>query len=144
MGIEYIGKRVLALSVPRNLHSGMRVLTCPQMQQDSISVRVETMAGLWWKIPDPSDVQVSRAREVAKMPVVPVSGSSSIEEYSYPGGHAMRGCFLGFIASWLCWKHIRQRVGRMLLTIIFFLTSFLSGFYRRKASLGVGHKEDCP
>ncbi|HEY4036250.1 MAG TPA: phosphatase PAP2 family protein [Ktedonobacteraceae bacterium] len=127
--IELIGKKVFTLSLPPNLLSGMTDLSCPQIHQNPTSVRLETMFGLWWKIPAPVAGQVRWVRTIAQMPVVSMPTSSFTERLrSYPGGHAARWCFLGLITCWLCWKHIRHRVGRMLLTSLFFLASFLGGF----------------
>jgi membrane-associated phospholipid phosphatase len=128
MGIEYIGKKTFTLYLPDKLLSGMTGLTCPQMKNTPTSVHVATMLGLWWKIPASIEGQVSWTHNVAKMPIVLVSPALSERLTSYPGGHAARWCFLGMIASWLCWKHIGHRVGRMLLTIFFLLIAFFGGF----------------
>jgi len=128
VSVEYIGKEVFALSLAPRLVSGMEGLACPQMQKEPTSVRLETMAGLWWKIPNPVGGQVSFVHEVAQrslasLPVYPLE-----KERTYPGGHAARWCFLCLIAAWLCWKHVRYRVGHMTLTILFLLASFFGGF----------------
>jgi len=131
LSIEYIGKNIFILYLPSNLLSGMTDLSCPQIRAQPISVKLETMGGLWWKIPAPVDGQVSWVHTVAQMPVVTVDASSSSSAgyiRGYPGGHAMRWCFLGLIAAWLCWKHIQSRVGRILLTIFCLLISFFGGF----------------
>ncbi len=130
VSVEYIGKNIFILSLPSNLLSGMTDLSCPQIRAQPVSVRLETMGGLWWKIPAPVDGQVRWVHTVAQMPVVAAYADYSPFDYirSYPGGHAMRWCFLGLIAAWLCWKHIQSRVGRILLTILFLLISFFGGF----------------
>ncbi len=129
VSIEYLGKHVFTLVLTRNLYSGITVLTCPQMLQEPSSVRLETMAALWWHIPDPPAIQVSWASDVANMPlVVPVPASLAAQSQSYPSGHAMRWCLLGLVAAWLCWKHVWRRVGRMVLTIIALVASFFGGF----------------
>jgi membrane-associated phospholipid phosphatase len=127
--IELIGKKVFALHLPPNLLSVMTDLSCPQIHENPTSVRLETMVGLWWKIPAPVAGQVSWVRTIAQVPVASMPASSFTERLrSYPGGHAARWCFLGLITCWLCWKHIRHRVGRILLTVFLFFASFLGGF----------------
>lgn len=127
--IEYIGKKILVLYLPSDLLSVMTDLSCPQIRNEPTAVRLETAFGLWWKIPVPVAGQVSWVRTIAQVPIVSMPASSFTERLrSYPGGHAGRWCFLGLTACWLCWKHIRHRVGRILLTILFLVVSLFGGF----------------
>lgn len=128
--IEYIGKSIFILYLPPNLLSGMTDLACPQISKQPISVQLATMGGLWWKIPVPVAGQIRWVHTVAHLPVFAAYISSSSDDYirGYPGGHAMRWCFLDLIATWLYWNHKKSQAGRILLTIVFVLISFFGGF----------------
>jgi membrane-associated phospholipid phosphatase len=128
LGIEYVGKSVFTIYLPQYLHSAMTDLSCSQIYRKPIPVRLEVALGLWWKFPAPIAGQVRWVRAIAQIPVASMPASPFTDTLSsYPGGHAARWCFLSLIASWLCWKHVRNRIGRMVLTILLFIMAFLGG-----------------
>jgi hypothetical protein len=47
---------------------------------------------------------------------------------SFPGGHAMRWCFVCLTAAWICWRYIRIRWLAIFLTILLSLLAFFGGF----------------
>lgn len=129
LGVEYIGKKVFILYLPSDLLSVMTGLSCQQIRREPTLVRWETALGLWWQIPAPVARQVIWVQTIAHVPLISMPASAfTATMKSYPGGHAARWCFLGLIACWLCWKHIRHRVGRIVLTILLFPLTFFGGF----------------
>jgi membrane-associated phospholipid phosphatase len=123
-GVELVGKKALALPLPPTLRSGMTVLECPQLSHTTFAEHLIAGTAQWSKIPEPPQVQVSWAREVATMPFVFEAGAS---ENSFPGGHAMRWMFLGLVEGWLCWRLIRNRLLRTFLLLLCCLFSFAGG-----------------
>lgn len=126
--VETIGKLLLNPPLPDVLRSGMTVLTCPQMYGTPTSTRVAASLGLWWKLPVAPDAQLIWLHRVAATPMdfahMPVDG----HENSFPGGHAMRWSFIGMLASWMFWRHIRPLPLRIVLTVLFFILAFGGGF----------------
>jgi membrane-associated phospholipid phosphatase len=125
VGAELLGKKLIHVPLPSTLRSGMTVLECPQLDGKPFADRFAAATGQWSKIPDPPRVQVSWAHDVSQMPFVFKAGET---ENSFPGGHAMRWCFLGLVESWLCWRLIRNRLLRIIFASLCFLGAFLGGF----------------
>ncbi len=123
-GIEVVGKKLFVLTIPHRLYEGMTILGCPQMWRQPASVRTASFIGWWPDIPDTSSAQVSWLQTVAQMPF---AGQNLAWTRSYPGGHAMRWMFIGLLATWLCWQHLRSTWLRLLLTSICTLLAFAGG-----------------
>lgn len=110
IGVELVGKQLFALTYPAVLSSGMTALACPQLYGQRWLVHLASATGVWWLIPSPSASTVEWARNVS---VAPLTFNQLTQESSYPGGHAIRGCYLGLLAFWLARKHIKRRIVRM-------------------------------
>jgi hypothetical protein len=123
--IEVVGKQLLALPIPATLRSGLTTLACPQMAQQPVSIQVATSFGLWWLIPEPSPEKTGWARDVANMPL---TFDRVTNENGYPGGHALRWCFLGLLACWLSWRHIFMRPLKVACIVVTILLAFGGGF----------------
>ncbi|GCE46582.1 PAP2 superfamily protein [Thermosporothrix hazakensis] len=133
MGFEVAGKLAFEFTMPSALRSGLTTLACPQMYGQPKIVEVKTALGFWNEIPAPIAEKASWARDVAQMPL-PMDDLSKLPpeditgESGYPSGHALRWMFLGLIACWLCWKHLRVPVLRELLAGCFLFLAFFGGF----------------
>jgi len=125
VGAELVGKKLIHVPFPSTLRSGITVLECPQLNGKPFADRFAAATAQWSKIPDPPHVQVSWAHDVYQMPFVFKAGET---ENSFPGGHAMRWCFLGLVECWLSWRLIRNRVLRVFFATLFFIGAFLGGF----------------
>ena len=49
-------------------------------------------------------------------------------ENGYPSGHAIRWCFIGLVACWLAWRHIKSRLLRAFLMALALAVAFGGGF----------------
>lgn len=126
---ELIGKSLLTQALPHGVSFGMTGLSCPQIHNQPASVRLSAAMGMWWKLPPASAHLVAQIDSVTQNPF-PFDGDDLFN--SYPGGHAMRASFVGLLACWLCWRHIKRlviRVPLMALVLIVSLSIGLMQFY---------------
>lgn len=130
IGIEYTGKILFILYLPSKLLDAMTVLSCPQISQQPLLVHFASMLGLWSKIPTPVATQINWVHAVAQLPNSAVYAHWSADDRirGYPAGHAMRWCFVGLMAAWLCWTHKAFSMKRLLLTSFFVVVAFFGGF----------------
>jgi PAP2 superfamily len=128
MGVafEVVGKKVIRLPLSNTLHSGMTVLTCPQLNNQSFVMHLNAAVGMLGKLPSAPVVQVNWAHQVALMPLSSMQTSESLR--SFPGGHAIRWCFVCLTAAWMCWHYIRVRWLAVSLTILLSILAFFGGF----------------
>ncbi len=130
VGVETLGKAVIAVPLPNTLRSGMTDLTCPQMDQSSDLIQLEltrigVALGMVNLVAPPSQARISWSQEVSQMPL---DLKASEPEHSFPGGHAMRWSFIWLLVSWLAWRHVRPRFLSALLTALLFVFAFVGGF----------------
>ncbi|MBE3559610.1 MAG: phosphatase PAP2 family protein [Ktedonobacteraceae bacterium] len=125
-GVEVIGKKLFDLPLPLSLRSGMTTLSCPQMQGQPATVQIGTGLGMWWLAPAAPKDKQSWAHTVSQMPLKPAEPGSV--ENGYPSGHALRFWFIGIIASWLAWRHIRRRWLARSLAALLLAAGFTGGF----------------
>jgi membrane-associated phospholipid phosphatase len=107
----------------------MTGLSCPQIHNQPISVRLSAATGMWWNLPPASERLIERIHSLGQNSF-PFDGDDFFS--SYPGGHAMRSSFVGVLACWLCWRHIKHlfiRVPLMALVLIVSLSIGLIQFY---------------
>lgn len=126
---EVVGKSVLTQPLPRPVNFDLSVLSCPQIHNQPASVRLSAAAGIWWNLPPPSQQLIEQIHLLAQRPS---NFGGDVIETSYPGGHAMRCSFLGGLAAWLCWRHIKRqamRVPAMLVIVVAFFSIGLMQFY---------------
>ncbi|HZU68538.1 MAG TPA: phosphatase PAP2 family protein [Ktedonobacteraceae bacterium] len=124
LGVEFVGKQVFSQPVPDSLGYGMNVLACPQELRQPRSVRLMIMLGMWW------DARPASARAIRKeqySATTPFSLADTTPDNGYPSGHAIRWSFLGIVAGWLCWRHVRRRFLRGLLMAIAFAIAVAGG-----------------
>ncbi len=126
IGIEYIGKQQLAQPVPEGLRVGLDTLYCPQISNEPRSTRILISLGMWWQAPPVRPGRIRREEYGATTPIV--IDEETPYTYSYPSGHAIRWCFLGLIACWLIWRHVRYRILRALLMVVALVIAFGGGF----------------
>lgn len=124
IGIEILGKQLFLQPIPHSIYVGMGSLHCPQLESQPPSDQLKAGLGLWWKLPQIPSNLVSNARDGATSPFGKNDDISP--QYGYPSGHALRWSFLGLIASWLAYTHIRQSILRPLF-IALSLTITLGG-----------------
>jgi len=126
VGIEYVGKQQIAQPVPEGLRVGLDNLYCPQISDQSRSTKILIGLGLWWQAPLAHPGRIRKEQYAANMPIV--IDEETPYTYSYPSGHAIRWCFLGLIACWLIWRHVRYRILRALLMVVALVIAFGGGF----------------
>jgi membrane-associated phospholipid phosphatase len=124
LGVEFVGKQVFSQPVPDSLGYGMNVLACPQALRQPRSVRLMLMLGMWWEA-RPVSAKAVRKEQYSAM--VPFSLTDTNPDNGYPSGHTIRWSFLGIVAGWLCWRHIRPRFLRWLLLAIAFAIAIAGG-----------------
>ena len=111
LGAEYVGKQYIAQALPGKLALGLDMLACPQLSHTSHSTRLMLYLGMWWKAPVITEWDRNTAFYSA---TTPFSLADADTHYGYPSGHAIRWCFIGLIACWLAWRHIRPLAPRIL------------------------------
>ncbi len=124
LGVEFVGKQVFAQPVPNSLGYGMNVLACPQSLRQPRSVRLMIMMGMWWEA---RPISARAVRKEQYSATAPISFDDANPDNGYPSGHAIRWSFLGIVAGWLCWRHIRHRFLRRLLMTIAFAIALAGG-----------------
>ena len=122
---EVVGKAVLTQPLPGPLDAGISSLNCPQLQNLPASVQFSAAAGIWWKLPPYSPQLVEQIHQLARQPY---TLAAPVIETSYPGGHAIRGSFVGVVAAWLCWRHIKRRAMRVPAMVVVLVVCFSFGF----------------
>lgn len=126
IGIEFVGKQYFPQPIPDSLRLGLNALYCPQIASQSSSVKLLVAVGVWWKAPPPSPQRLANKHYGATTAFVVDEETSP--DYGYPSGHAIRWMFLGLIACWLAWRHVRYRLLRASLIIIALAIAFGGGF----------------
>ncbi|MFL5691598.1 MAG: phosphatase PAP2 family protein [Ktedonobacteraceae bacterium] len=126
VGAEYVGKQIFPQTIPINTQFGTPSLDCPQSRQETRSERLMLAMGMWWKAPlaHPNGIQAEQYSANAPF----VFDENAVVVYGYPSGHAIRWIFLGIIACWLVWRHLRKRVLRVLLMALALAIAFGGGF----------------
>ncbi|HEY7350620.1 MAG TPA: phosphatase PAP2 family protein [Ktedonobacterales bacterium] len=122
---EGTGKVVLRQPIPQAVSASMPALGCPQIYTQPSSARLSAAAGMWWNIPPASQEVVERIHALSEQPLL---SEWYYRARSYPGGHAMRGSFLGILVCWFCWRHIKRRAIRVPLMALALLVAFGVGF----------------
>lgn len=125
IGVEYAGKQYLAQPVPDAVQLGMDSLGCPQIEDQPRSLKLLVLMGMWWQAPPIAAKHIHWAQDAATAPLI---GVRAYADYGYPSGHAMRWIFIGLIACWLAWRHIRNRILRWLLMALALAAAFGGGF----------------
>jgi membrane-associated phospholipid phosphatase len=126
VGCEVVGKVIFTQPIPHALSFSMAELSCPQLQNQPVSVHLSAAMGMWWDLPSAPQPLIEQVQAIAHMPV-----SSSDWYYraaGYPGGHAIRWSFLGVLTCWLCWRHIKRPAIRWPLMLLALLTAPAGGF----------------
>jgi len=125
VGVEYVGKQEFPQPVPNKIRDGMASLFCPQLDHQPNSLRLRIALGMWWKAPavDPDSVEAEQRGATA---LFTIKGADP--NYGYPSGHAMRWSFIGLLACWLFWRHVKYRVLRTLLVLLALAAAFGGGF----------------
>ncbi|HLQ28382.1 MAG TPA: phosphatase PAP2 family protein [Ktedonobacteraceae bacterium] len=126
VGVEYGGKQYFPQVVPANTQFGMNSLACPQMWGQSRSTKIMVALGMWWKAPPARPVRIRNEQFSATAPLI-IDDNARLA-YGYPSGHAMRWFFMGFVAFWLAWRHVKFRLLRLLLMAIALAAAFGGGF----------------
>jgi membrane-associated phospholipid phosphatase len=129
VGIELVGKQFFPQPLPQSVNGGLYALQCPQMDNQSTTTKAEMLMGMWWVTPPPHQQAVLDAQHGATTPFnrEPLWPTDN----SYPSGHAIRWSFLGAIACWLVWRHMRRRglrALRILLMTLALVFAFGGGF----------------
>ena len=135
VGIELAGKQLILQPLPRRVEIGLTALDCPQINNQSTFTKVLMFVGIWWVAPQATQQSILEAQRGSTP-----SFSSNTEppvptDNSYPSGHAMRWSFLGAIACWLVWRHLRRpdlrllRPMLMVLALLIAIGGGLSEFY---------------
>ncbi len=122
---EIAGKLLLTQPVPGAVSAGIPALGCPQLHHQPASVRLSAALGLWWNLPAAPAHLVERIHMLSEQPFF---SEWYYMASSYPGGHAMRCSFLGVLACWLCWRHIKRPAVRAPLMLLALLVAFGVGF----------------
>lgn len=126
---ELGGKALFSMKLPDPVRRGMTGLTCPQLHGTSRTTQFAAAFAIWPLIPAPPPQEVEQMHRDAQ---APLSFDSYTRERGYPGGHAMRFCFLGLLMCWLAGRHMRRpylRLPVMLLMLIITLGGALLPFY---------------
>jgi membrane-associated phospholipid phosphatase len=126
VGAEYVGKQIFPQTIPINTQFGTPSLDCPQSGRETRSERLMLAMGMWWKAPLIHTNGIQAEQYSANAPFV--FDENAVVVYGYPSGHAIRWIFLGIIACWLVWRHLRKRVLRVLLMALALAIAFGGGF----------------
>jgi len=131
VGIEFLGKQLFPQPIPQGLDGGMSALQCPQIDSQPTSMKVMMLMGVWWEAPPVPKQDVLDAQQAATIHFHLDKEPPDYYDYSYPSGHAIRWSFLGAIACWLVWRHMKHRslrVPRILLMVLALVFAFGGGF----------------
>ena len=123
---EYVGKQVFSQVVPVDTQFGINSLACPQMWNEPRSVRLMVGLGMWWKAPPVHAGRIRNEQFSANAPLI--FDERAYIANGYPSGHAIRWCFIGLVACWLIWRHMKYRLLRILLMAIALAIAFGGGF----------------
>ena len=126
VGIEYVGKQYFPQVVPVNMQAGMNSLACPQMWRMPRSVKIMVAMGMWWNAPSVRPKRVEYEHYSANAPLI--FDENAAVENGYPSGHAIRWCFIGLVACWLAWRHIKSRLLRAFLMTLALAVALGGGF----------------
>ncbi|TMB82483.1 MAG: phosphatase PAP2 family protein, partial [Chloroflexi bacterium] len=126
VGIEYVGKQYFPQVVPVNMQAGMNSLACPQMWRMPRSVKIMVSMGMWWNAPSVRPKRVEYEHYSANAPLI--FDENAAVENGYPSGHAIRWCFIGLVACWLAWRHIKSRLLRAFLMTLALAVALGGGF----------------
>jgi membrane-associated phospholipid phosphatase len=126
VGAEYVGKQIFPQTIPINTQFGTPSLDCPQSGRETRSERLMLAMGMWWKAPLIHTNGIQAEQYSANAPFV--FDENAVVVYGYPSGHAIRWIFLGIIACWLVWRHLRKRVLRVLFMALALAIAFGGGF----------------
>jgi membrane-associated phospholipid phosphatase len=126
VGAEYVGKQIFPQIIPINTQFGTPSLACPQLRRETHSERLMVAMGMWWKALPAHPDRIQAEQYSANAPFV--FDENAVVVYGYPSGHAIRWIFLGIIACWLVWRHLRKRVLRVLLMALALAIAFGGGF----------------
>jgi len=130
-GIELIGKQFFPQPLPQSVILGLDALQCQQMDSQPTSTKVLMLMGVWWVAPPATQQAILDAQRGATMSFNLNKEPLKSTDNSYPSGHAIRWSFLGAIACWLGWRHMRHRTPRVLRTLLLILAlvfAFGGGF----------------
>lgn len=125
LGVEFVGKQVFAQPVPNSLGYGMNTLACPQVLRQPRSVRLMVTLGMWWEA---RPVSAKAKLKEQYSATTPYTLDDANPDNGYPSGHAIRWSFLGLVAGWLFWRHVKRRLLRRVLMAIAFAIAFAGGF----------------
>ena len=126
VGVEYLGKNVFPQVIPANTQFGINSLACPQIWTQPRSVRLMVALGMWWEAPAVREKRIRNEQYSASAPFV--FDDNAMVAYGYPSGHSIRWVFLGLVACWLCWRHLKRRVLRAILMAVALAIAFGGGF----------------
>ena len=108
VGIEFVGKQFFPQPLPQRVDVGLNALDCPQIDGQPIATKALMLLGMWWAAPPPTQQALLEAQRGAAPLFDPHTETLVPTENSYPSGHAIRWSFLGLIACWLAWRHMRH------------------------------------
>jgi len=126
VGAEYTSKQNFPQVIPINTQFGLNALACPQRVRESRAEKIMVAFGMWWKARPVRPLSVVNEQYSASAPFI--FDDNAVVVYGYPSGHAMRWSFLGIIASWLAWRHVKMRALRVLVMTLALVTAFGGGF----------------
>ena len=115
----------------QEVFGGMSALQCPQIDSQPTSMKVMMLMGVWWEVSPVPKQDVLDAQQAATIHFHLDKEPPDYYDYSYPSGHAIRWSFLGAIACWLVWRHMKHRslrVPRILLMVLALVFAFGGGF----------------
>jgi membrane-associated phospholipid phosphatase len=126
VAVEYLGKQVYPQVIPVNVQFGLDSLACPQMSNQPRSIKVMAGLGMWWAAPPARPRRISNEHFSATAPLIFDENASVVN--GYPSGHALRWCFIGLVACWLIWRHMKYHFLRILFMAIALAIAFGGGF----------------
>ena len=126
VGAEYVGKNQFPQIIPANTQFGINSLACPQIWQQPRTVKLEVALGMWWQAPPVRARRLENEQYSASAPFI--FDDNATIAFGYPSGHTLRWDFLGLVACWLCWRHVKRRILRVLLMAIALVVAFGGGF----------------
>jgi membrane-associated phospholipid phosphatase len=126
VGAEYGGKQYFPQVVPANTQFGMNSLACPQMWRQPRSTKIMVALGMWWMAPPARPGRIRNEQFSATAPLT--IDDNARMAFGYPSGHAIRWFFIGFVAFWLAWRHVKFRLLRLLLMALALAAAFGGGF----------------
>ncbi len=126
VGAEYAGKQIFPQVIPINTQFGLNALACPQRAREPRAEKIMVALGMWWKARPVRPLSVVNEQYSASAPFI--FDDNAVVIYGYPSGHAMRWSFLGIIACWLAWRHVKKRALRILVMTLALVIAFGGGF----------------